>query len=133
VRSYGSPAYQSSNGELLAILRGEKLAPNPALAQVAKDRNPRGLTFFEAKTVSGTGSGLGPDGVFRDPWGNPYIITLDLNDDDKTLDGYYGDLRKNNGLEPEVRATVLIWSFGPDGKARNVPHDENKDNILSWE
>ena len=33
--------------------------------------------------------GVGPDGVYRDPWGNPYIITVDLNYDDKARDAFY--------------------------------------------
>jgi prepilin-type N-terminal cleavage/methylation domain-containing protein len=140
VKSYGSPTYQSGNAELLAILRGPKLAPqnNSALVQLARDRNPRNLTLFEAKVVSGTGPGLGTDGVLRDPWGNPYLITIDMNDDDRCLDGYYGVLRKGTAPEPEVKASVLIWSFGPDGQATDDSNvgpkgGVNKDNILSWE
>jgi general secretion pathway protein G len=137
VKSYGSPAYQSGNAELLAILRGPKLAI-PAFVPLARERNPRNITFFEAKTVPGTGPGLGTDGVLRDPWGNPYIVTLDMDDDDRCLDGYYGVLRKGNAPEPEVKASVLIWSFGPDGQATDdsgagPKGGVNKDNILSWE
>ena len=36
-----------------------------------------------------TSPGVGPDGVYRDPWGNPYIITIDLNYDDKARDAFY--------------------------------------------
>lgn len=142
VKTYGSaPSYQSCNAELLAILRGEKLAPQniPALVALARARNPRGLTLFEPKpSASGNGPGLGSDGVLRDPWGNPYIISLDMNDDDKTLDGYYGILRKGNAPQPEVENSVMIWSFGPDGQASADPSvgprgGVNRDNILSWD
>ena len=132
------PGYQSCNAELIAILRGEKLAI-PTLVDLARARNPRGLTLFEAKnSSSGNGPGLGTDGVLRDPWGNPYIISLDMNDDDKTLDGYYGKLRKGNAPQGEVFNSVMIWSFGPDGKASvNTDNPDelrfNRDNILSWE
>ena len=125
VQSYGEPVYQSSNAELLAILRGPKLAPqdNPALVALARARNPRGITFFEARVVSGTGPGLGTDGVLRDPWGNPYIVTLDLNDDGKCMDGCYGNLKKSTGANDEkappgeIDKSAIIWSFGPDGRA----------------
>ena len=76
--------------------------------------------------------------MLRDPWGNPYIISLDMNDDDKTLDGYYGYLRKGTAPQPEVNNSVMIWSFGPDGQATDDPSvgpngGVNKDNILSWD
>ena len=33
--------------------------------------------------------GVGNDLVYRDPWGNPYIISMDLNYDDKCQDSFY--------------------------------------------
>jgi prepilin-type N-terminal cleavage/methylation domain-containing protein len=141
IASYGSPSYQASNAELLAILRGPNSAPTPALAAIARARNPRDIALFEARSSSGVNSaGLGPDGVLRDPWGNPYIISLDMNDDNKTLDGCYGPLAKGAAVStaPEINVSVMVWSFGPDGKANTDPSvgrngGENKDNILSWE
>ena len=40
---------------------------------------------FLNATMSGdpTLPGVGPDLVYRDPWGNPYIITMDLNYDEQ--------------------------------------------------
>ena len=139
VATYGSPNYQTSNAELLAILRGHKLVI-PALVAVAQARNPRNINLFEAKQAASTGAhGLGPDGVLRDPWGNPYIVSLDMNDDNKTLDGCYGYLRKNSGpdVTPEINSPVLIWSFGPDGQASTDPDvgekgGVNRDNIRTW-
>ncbi len=32
-------------------------------------------------------SGVGSGGVYRDPWGNPYVITPNLNNGGKTRDG----------------------------------------------
>lgn len=115
-------------------------------------KNPQQHPFFEPQMVSGTDMpGLSTtDYQFRDPWGNPYIITLDLNYDNKCLDAFYG--LKNisqqvnsegkalsppnmgyNGLsntkDPtgnsdgyELNGSVMIWSKGPDGKAD--PNDE---------
>jgi len=46
--------------------------------------------FLNAKQVTDTISpGVGTDGVFRDPWGNPYIVTLDLSYDNKCRDALY--------------------------------------------
>ncbi|MBO6004507.1 MAG: hypothetical protein J6Q00_02910, partial [Verrucomicrobia bacterium] len=97
-------------------------------------------------------------GVYRDPWGNPYFISLDLNYDDYTVDWMYGKMAVGADssnvrmgiqglvLVPDyqlpgsantfgVRASVMIWSMGPDGKAdpnlkANV--GVNKDNVISW-
>ena len=98
--------------------------------------------------------GVGGDLVYRDPWGNPYIITLDLNYDDKARDACYchGSISVDpnnpkaglNGLVPrsissglvyEANTPVMVWSLGPDKKFNpNVPATQgvNKDNVLSW-
>ena len=90
----------------------------------------------------------------EDPWGNPYIITFDINYDEKTRDSFYRLARISqsagaaglNGLANSTPANpngdffdcgnkVMVWSAGPDklidpnGKA-NV--GVNKDNVLSW-
>ena len=141
--SEGNPQfYKASNAELIAILRGPKLAMTPDLAAVALPRNPKNTVYFEPRVApSVTTPGLGPDGVLRDPWGNPYIISLDMNHDGKTLDGYYGYIRKTgSGLDPEMNVPVMVWSFGPDGQIE-IPDGPNatetggynKDNVRSWE
>src|SRR5262249_11998346 len=122
-------------------------------------RNPQRTTFLQPKVVSDTNSpGVGLDGVFRDPWGNPYIISFDLDNDGTTVDGYYGKLidkydsnHANSKDKPEpdrpdryIESKVLIWSMGPDGKveplpaaddfatgvAKGIKQGANKDNIL---
>ena len=105
-----------------------------------------------------TSPGIGQDGIYRDPWGNPYIITIDLNYDDKARDAFYrlpavsadpGDTVNNpprglNGLIPKViggatvyeaNAPVMVWSAGPDKMIdpnAKATAGANKDNILSW-
>src|SRR5439155_9457342 len=96
--------------------------------------------------------GVGLDGVFRDPWGNPYIISLDLNSDNKCRDAFYkldsvsqipggGDkgyngLYRSGGQDSfEANKPIMVWSFGPDGRINfNAKSKDlqNKDNILSW-
>ena len=53
-------------------------------------KNPSKTHYLNA-TMAGnnTSPGIGPDGIYRDPWGNPYIITIDLNYDDKARDAFY--------------------------------------------
>lgn len=134
---------------LLDIDRNDPRYPN-----YQHRRNPRKNALFESKQVAGPSPGISTaDWVFRDPWGNPYVITLDMNDDNKCLDsiyskpelhrdpsgnnlGYFG-LRKNaNGLLYELNGSLMIWSFGPDKKAdpsQQANEGVNKDNVLGWQ
>ncbi|HEY6169479.1 MAG TPA: prepilin-type N-terminal cleavage/methylation domain-containing protein [Verrucomicrobiae bacterium] len=130
-------SYQNCNSEPVTILRDLDLAPNSNFMY-----NPRRHRFFNAKDVSGVApSGVGSDGALRDPWGNPYIVTVDCSFDDKCQDGFYYPLTKGATNVPAdliVTTPAMIWSFGPDGKAnasRSVGYKggENADNILSWE
>jgi prepilin-type N-terminal cleavage/methylation domain-containing protein len=131
--------YQTCNAEVVAALRPPSAAPTPELAALSTVMNPAKESYLNVKATSVTNApGIGPDGVLRDFWGNPYIITFDLNGDGRTLDGFYGLLRKaaKPALTPDVKAEILMWSFGPDGKAdpaAGLTAGVNKDNILSWD
>ncbi|HXJ55521.1 MAG TPA: type II secretion system protein [Verrucomicrobiae bacterium] len=109
-------------------------------------RNPRQIRMLDAKVARDNRSqGVGPDYEYRDPWGNPYIITLDLNDDGKCQDPIYSDDHVSNGLAGMTKAangkwelnnSVMIWSYGPDRDKDPVgPANagKNKDNVLSWQ
>ncbi len=133
VISTANSGYQICNAELMDILRNVPAA-NPY--------NPRQIAFFHAKIATTRGGpGVDPvDHVFRDPFGNPYIISMDFNDDNKVQDGFYYPLTKQgpSGVGLLVPGQVMIWSFGPDNKASSDPAvgpkgGANKDNILSWE
>jgi prepilin-type N-terminal cleavage/methylation domain-containing protein len=158
---------QMSNAQLMAILMNiEKFPVDSTGAQntpTCNDnfaRNPRKMGFLNAKRIAGTTlPGVGDDLVYRDPWGKPYIITIDMNYDDKVRDAFYrkrvvsqdSTSRGFNGLynndDPtgtadafEYNGPVMIWSFGPDGLAdatktgdpKANPSNENTDNVLSW-
>ncbi len=60
---------------------------------------------------------MGPDDVLRDPWGSPYIVTLDLNDDQKcydaTLDGMYQQENPKPTGPLLVPNEAMVWSFCP--------------------
>lgn len=120
-------------------------------------RNPQQHVYLEAKMTTGTDSpGVSTfDYQFRDPWGKPYVITLDMNYDNKCKDafyrlrnvsqqnntiGHYGLVNttdaNGNGDNFELNAPVMIWSSGPDGKVaptKKANQDENKDNVLGWQ
>lgn len=148
----GEGTFSANNSALMAILmdRYSFMTSPPPNWPEGNPENPRHTSFFTPKSVTDTSKGgLGPDGILRDPWGAPYIISLDLNYDDRVWDPVYklpavsqtgqsgGLTRKDvaGGTIYEHRGGVMIWSLGPDGHART---DEaanlgaNKDNILSW-
>ena len=141
-------SYQTNNSEVMAILLDYQdfITKKPGHPE-----NPQHQTGFTPKpTESKTSPGLGPDGVFRDPWGAPYMISVDLNYDNQTRDAFYRNLTVSTkqGTPPkpmpgmfaqqgvvEARAPVMVWSLGPDGAAdatKKWDEGVNKDNILSW-
>jgi prepilin-type N-terminal cleavage/methylation domain-containing protein len=154
-------AYQANNSEVMAVLLDVESWPATLTVPTINAghvKNPQRTQYLNATRVGDiTSSGIGQDGVYRDPWGNPYIITIDLNYDDKARDAFYRTntvsadpadsstpKRGLNGLIPnviggntiyEVNSPVMVWSAGPDkmiepGSKANV--GVNKDNILSW-
>lgn len=161
VRNLNSTAnWDISNAEVMAILTGNTLGNLPAGAppyatqfdsgtpsqtiNFNNSLNQKRTVFLNAKTASGTGpNGVGElDRVYRDPWGNPYIIWMDLDYDNRVLDpfpaaGAVGaNLPATNPNARFVSQPVLVMSFGPDGKwnpgqASNAKGD-NFDNIYSW-
>jgi len=142
-----------SNAEIVAILMDNTNWASGANFNHVK--NPQQTKFLNATMTGDTTSpGVGTDGIYRDPWGNPYIITMDLNYDEMCKDGLYcsnsvssSDGTKTgsgfNGLiNPDTtqddnfqyRGKVMVWSVGPDRSVSADPANAgaNKDNVLSW-
>jgi prepilin-type N-terminal cleavage/methylation domain-containing protein len=154
--------YQTNNSEVMAVLLDVEywpIAPGVPTINQGHVKNPQKTTYLTANRAINTNSpGLGPDGVYRDPWGNPYIITVDLNYDDKARDAFYqlkavsadptdtinNPPRGLNGLIPKVvngvtlyeaGSPVMVWSAGPDkmiDPTKPANAGANQDNILSW-
>ena len=120
---FGREANNSEVMRILMAIPGNGRSPFDAAS--GHPRNPRNVVFLYAKHVMGTnGGGIGSDFVYRDPWGNPYIITLDLNGDGQCDDCIY-----------HVKGRISVWSFGPDGKASaSEPPGVgvNKDNVVPF-
>jgi prepilin-type N-terminal cleavage/methylation domain-containing protein len=171
--------WNNNNSELVAILSDLAYFRNGvATVNTNSMYNPQKQNFLDGfkdsdwlRRPGGAGLGVGkpssvgPDGVLRDPWSNPYMISLDLNYDSHCRDAYYrlesvsggagglglNGLRLANAVGPddrgvdryEANASVMAWSFGPDGLVgKNVGGSYsitakanegfNKDNIVSW-
>lgn len=129
--------YQANNSEVIAILLARAHFPDGRPSpNVEHSRNPNRLVFLNAKIVADAKSpGVGQDGVYRDPWGNPYIISLDLNGDGRCRDAFYSraevseldlgsvghfgltraDSSPTNRHAFQANTMAMVWSFGPDG------------------
>ncbi len=159
----GALTYQTNNAEVIAILMDRETFPENGLKTInfGHVRNPKRNPYLNAKMVNDKKlAGVGPDWVYRDPWGNPYIITVDVGYDEKARDGFYrsatisrnpsppagGGMNGWNGLVNsidvngsgnhfECNSGVMVWSAGPDKMIDpTAPANQgaNKDNVLSW-
>jgi prepilin-type N-terminal cleavage/methylation domain-containing protein len=118
-------AYQNNNSEVIAILRDDAYFPETNGAQ-AHIYNPQTTHFYDGKVAAapatvgaGPGSpGVGTDDVLRDPWGLPYIVTLDLSGDNQVFDPYLNQMCANQypGSTLLVPGRAVVWSLGPFAK-----------------
>ena len=156
-------AYDAPNSEVMAILMDVPdgmigALPNPNWNH---QKNPNQIKYISPKMsgyTSGTPAlpGVDVNYVYRDPWGNPYYISLDLNYDDKCMDAVYrrasvSNVAANNpngynGLFNAADSTgasddysfnggVMVWSKSSDKNSNltDKPNaGQNKDNVLSW-
>jgi prepilin-type N-terminal cleavage/methylation domain-containing protein len=95
--------------DIAALLLGSTVTGignyNPADAS----QNPKHIQFLNLKPDS-TGS-------FSDPWNHTYRFLFDINYDNQII----------TNASPGIPATVIVWSFGPDG----IPN--TADDIRSWQ
>ena len=148
-----------TNAEVIAILMDITNYPGNGTPTINTNhvKNPQQTVFLNAQ-MSGDNPelppGVGTDLVYRDPWGNPYVISMDLNYDEQCQDAFYcqwavshqsgttglnGLVSSGNAANQDdfkYRGTVMVWSAGPDGKIDpTAPANQgvNKDNVLSWQ
>ncbi len=155
-----NPVWSTNNDEVIAILMDLEHYPSgtpPNTVNLGHVKNTQQIKFLNANMVADTITpGVGPDLIYRDPWGNPYIISMDLNYNETTKDALYGlqivsqqtagQPAGINGLycptnaagainDYEYHGGVMVWSLGPDksasaGKQADVA--PNRDNVISW-
>ena len=113
--------------------------------------NPKKQVYLDFKDSAGANGtrNVGTDGVYRDPFGRPYVISMDSNYDGVTHDIFYrrsavsSTNRVGTFAQPfgtmdnqAIRAEAAVWSYGWDGAANQgasaLNVDNNEDNILSW-
>ena len=104
-----------SNNEVMNALQGIDGPGNEAHAL-----NPEQKQFIAFEKAAYRRSGLNRAGELVDPWGQPYQMVLDLDNDNIC------DVGEATTYDRAKAKRVAIWSLGPDGKS-NTP-----DDILGW-
>jgi prepilin-type N-terminal cleavage/methylation domain-containing protein len=98
--------------------------------------NPKKLRFLQAPIVERyQPNGVDKRGTYRDPWGRPYIVILDLDSDGRFLSPFPASVPSGSDRRHFVSQTVGVLSAGPDGRfdlasAQDAP--SNHDNVYSW-
>jgi len=145
-----TPATIRTNSEVIGILMNLTNFQNSVATENTNyQKNPQQTIFLGAK-MSGYNpmnpdlqppGGVDVTGVYRDPWGNPYVISMDLNYDEQCRDAFYslstvsnpnpippgvayGNPGLNGLVNPDItradgyqyHGKVMVWSAGPDGK-----------------
>jgi len=122
--------YANNNSELIAILGDTTNIPETGMVNghmQGHTYNPQQTVFFQAKAASVNPSGnwsaqctpgISPtDGILRDPWGQPYIVTLDLSGDNQVFDPWLNMMyQAQTATPPPTLMTpghAVVWSFGP--------------------
>ena len=152
----GTPGYAANNSEVMSVLLDvESFAGTPTI-NVGHIKNQKGEKFLRDVLVSARDpGGVGDDGVFRDYFGSPYVISLNLDEGGRCADALYRrqsvsqtTVGSATGFDGLMNATAnpnsdsfssagrfMIWSVGPDKKAdpgTKANAGVNKDNIIGW-
>ncbi len=156
VQNTSGANWQVSNAELMAILTDKSMdagsfrvgtvpglgynvvmdSGSPARpVNTDSELNPQRQVYLNAKVAKGISvSGISEaDFIFRDPWGFPYIVLLDLDYDNRIKDPFDNRLLKNGART--ISESVLAISLGPDGQidfSASPDAGVNKDNLYSW-
>ena len=124
----GYPVRGNNEGpyEASATLMGVLISDNTAEADFL---NPRKISYFEPGKLANEPNRPGfhaATGRLNDPWGRPYEIYVDADDDrELTIPAIYG---KKFGPSGRIRKPIFVHSGGPDKNLTTVV-----DNLTSWD
>jgi prepilin-type N-terminal cleavage/methylation domain-containing protein len=135
---------------LIAVLRGSNIAGTVqdqlGLGSAWKNQNPKQRVYLQVseKNIATNGNGtdgsysgslvapnppqpyVADTGMLADPWGNRYVVLPDWNMD--------GIIEGPDG-ESSIRASVAVWSWGPNpvpGPGGTLESPTNTLHIRSW-
>jgi prepilin-type N-terminal cleavage/methylation domain-containing protein len=131
--------YQNNNSEVIAILRDDAYYPEFSAATAQGHiYNPQQTAFYQGRAATGPTTlgagpgapGIGTDDILRDPWGLPYIVTVDLSGDNRVFDPYLNQMYQNQypGSTLLTPGQSVVWSFGPSGQINPTLGSQNKAN-----
>ena len=97
--------------------------------KITPSLNKKNIKMLDPKkeydASKGPTEGDNPDHTWLDPWGNPYMIRINVDSSETLTDPSKSDKK--------LSARIILWSLGPDGKGADAYGDDtNKDNIASW-
>ena len=138
----------NDNSSLMRILMAEESARNPKKYKYIEPKE----SLLENIDKRNGFPGVSTSGRYHDPFGNPYIVSVDYNGDGNCTDAFYGHpdvtgsasiglVGKGAGGPYVLKGKVMIWTFGPDKEFDEDPDSSgdkgamnryNADNILSW-
>ncbi|PAW87330.1 MAG: hypothetical protein B9S33_06455 [Pedosphaera sp. Tous-C6FEB] len=133
--------YQANNSEVIAILmdlENYRTSGSPQTVNYGHRYNANKIRFLDAKMSSGVSSpGVGDDLVYRDPWGNPYIVTLDLDYDHTARDDFYAFAHVSERNAPEEDSqNGLVGLRRPNEAPYSAPataHPSDRHNFVAKE
>jgi len=157
----GVTAITTNSGVIAVLMDLEQFRNGVDTANKGHVLNPRRTPNLNANSASDTSSsGVGPDGEYRDPWGTPYVISMDTSLDDRCRDQVYSRTAVSRDTTPpaptppaqkgylglsnptgaadqfQYSGKFMIWSLGADRKASttvNAKTGDNKDNLIGWQ
>jgi len=126
INNISAKGFQNNNSEVIAILRDDMYFPEYATNGghvQGHIYNPQQTQFYQGKAAAGTNGfdvgpgnpGIGSDDILRDPWGMPYIVTLDVSGDGRVFDANLNDMYQLQypGSTLLTPGQAVVWSFGP--------------------
>jgi prepilin-type N-terminal cleavage/methylation domain-containing protein len=162
----GTFSYDNNSNVVAVLMDLEKFPGGIVTSNLYHVYNPKSVKYLNPK-ISGYDPVNNPDpnppggvdntGVYRDPWGNPYVISMNSSYNEQgcsdllysrqsvSQNGPLGTAAGFNGLSnpnspPDnnnflFHGKVMVWSAGPDKQydaTAKANAGFNKDNIFSW-
>jgi prepilin-type N-terminal cleavage/methylation domain-containing protein len=126
-----TPAGGAADGEPIVLEDGntliETLVLPPNASDDAKTANPRNVKFYDPPVAKGTSNGLTPGRGLMDPWGSPFTVVIDYDNDGQVTIPDDAKDDSASAPDPDTLATgVIVYTSGP------APHDKKKDYVRSW-
>ena len=144
-------AIERNNKEIVAILTAvSNFRDGSATVNTNNQHNVKKDQYLNANPSDSGRPGIGEDGIYRDVWGSPFVVSFDANFDGRVYDSFYrnasvsqkdvGSPSGFNGLvntddptgasnDYSLVGDVMIWSFGPDKLASTTFNAESHGDI----